>query len=73
MMNNNQNMMNMLINQAVQRDPRLSQNPRAMEIINVLRNHDTARGQEIANNLVSAYNMTPDQGVQTAKSFFGVN
>lgn len=72
-MNNNQNMMNMLINQAVQRDPRLSQNPRAMEIINVLRNHDTARGQEIANNLVSAYNMTPDQGVQTAKSFFGVN
>lgn len=72
-MNNSQgqpNMFQMLIQQALQRNPQLSQSPQAQAIVNALMNGDKEAGEKLAQNYCETYGVNPQQGVQQAQNFF---
>lgn len=50
--------------------PNNANNPNAQEMINVIQSGDSVRGEEIANNILQAYGMTKEQGIQRFKDFF---
>lgn len=64
------NMIQMLIQNAINRNPQLSQNPQTQAIINALMNGDKATGEQLAKNYCDTYGISPDQGVQQAQNFF---
>lgn len=59
-----------LLQQAMQRNPNIANNPQAQQYIQVLMSGDAQRGQEIARNICNTYGISPEQGVQQAQSFF---
>lgn len=54
----------------ISQNPNIANNPNAQEFIKVIQNGDSARGQQIADNLCQAYGMTRDEALKSAKSFF---
>lgn len=57
--------------QLLQRNPSIANNPNAQEMIRVIQNGDSARGEQIANNLISTYGVSKSQAMQQAANFFG--
>lgn len=57
--------------QLIQRNPNITNNPNAQEMIRVIQNGDSARGEQIANNLISTYGVSRNQAMQQAANFFG--
>ena len=56
----------------IQHNPALQNNPNAREMIDVIKNGDANRGQQIARNLCSTYGVKPEDAIAQAKSFFHI-
>lgn len=54
----------------IRNNPNVANNPNAQEFINVIQSGDTAKGQQIAQNLCNTYGVTPEEAMQQAKQFF---
>lgn len=54
----------------ISQNPNIANNPNAQELIKVIQNGDSERGQQIADNLCQSYGMTRDEALKNAKSFF---
>lgn len=57
----------------ISNNPSFANNPRAQEYISIIKNNDSKRGNEIAQNLCATYGMPVDQAVGQAKQFFGIS
>lgn len=67
--------MNRAVEQAVralESRPDVAANPRARDMLEIIRNGDAERGETVANNLLSNYGMTKEQGIEAARRFFGL-
>lgn len=62
-----------LIQQALQRNPNLQNNPQAQQYIQVLMSGDAQKGQELARNICGSFGVTPEEGVKQAQQFFQQN
>lgn len=56
----------------IQKNPALANNPNAREMIDVIRNGDAAKGQQIAKNLCDTYGVKPEDAISQARSFFHI-
>ena len=54
----------------ISQNPNIANNPNAQELIKVIQNGDSARGQQIADNLCQTYGISIDEALKNAKSFF---
>lgn len=68
-MPNNTNMRDMALNLLAQ-NPNIVNNPNAQEFIQVIRNGDSVKGAQIAQNLCDSYGMSKEDVLRNAKSFF---
>lgn len=59
-----------MLQQMLQRNPQLANNPQAQQYIQVLMSGDAQKGQELARNICGSFGVTPEQGVQQAQNFF---
>lgn len=57
-----------LINQ----NPNIASNPQAQELIQIIQSGDSARGEQMANNILNSYGISKEQGLADAKKFFGL-
>lgn len=57
-----------LINQ----NPNVAANPQAKELIDIINSGDSARGEQMANNILNSYGISKEQGLTDAKKFFGL-
>ena len=57
----------------INKNPAIQNNPQAQELINVIQNNDSARGEQIATNLCNTYGVTKDQAIAQAKKYFGLS
>lgn len=55
----------------ISRNPAVANNPQAQNLIGVIQNGDSKKGEEIARNLCNTYGVTPEQAFTQAKNFFG--
>lgn len=55
----------------ISRNPSVANNPQAQNLISVIQNGDSKKGEEIARNLCNTYGVTPEQAFTQAKNFFG--
>lgn len=67
---NNNPLMNWAL-QMIQNNPNNQNNPNAQKMIQAIQNNDQQTGEQIAQNILDAYGITRDQGVQMAMNFFG--
>lgn len=56
----------------ISKNPKVANNPRAQEMISVIQNGDSKRGEKIAENLCQTYGVTKEQALNDAKNFFGL-
>lgn len=54
----------------VRNNPNIANNPQAQEYLNILESGDSAKGEEIANNLCQTYGVSKDEALKQAQSFF---
>lgn len=54
----------------IRQNPQIANNPRAQEMIKVIQNGDSARGQQLAENLCKTYGVTKEQAMNEAMQFF---
>lgn len=52
--------------------PDIAGNPRAQEMLRIIQDGDSERGEEVANNLLGNYGLTKQQGIEAARRFFGI-
>ena len=52
-------------------NPAFAKNPVAQEYISVIKSNDSARGQEIAQNLCNSYGVNKEDALSQARKFFG--
>ena len=57
----------------INKNPAIQNNPQAQELINVIQNNDSARGEQIATNLCNTYGVTKEQAIAQAKKYFGLS
>lgn len=55
----------------ISRNPAIANNPQAQNLIGIIQNGDSKKGEEIARNLCNTYGVTPEQAVTQARNFFG--
>lgn len=67
MMNLQQLVMNLIRN-----NPNVANNPQAQEMLKVIQNGDSQRGQMIAENLCKTYGITKEDALSKAKQFFHI-
>lgn len=67
MMNFQQLTMNLIRN-----NPNVVNNPQAQEMLKVIQNGDSKRGQMIAENLCKTYGITKEDALSKAKQFFHI-
>ncbi len=53
-------------------NPNIANNPINQELINVIQNNDSKRGEEIANNLCQTYGITKEEAIRRARMFFNI-
>lgn len=56
----------------ITRNPVIANNPQAQDYLNVIQNGDSARGQQIADNLCQTYGISRDEAIRQAKQFFNL-
>lgn len=59
----------MAMNMLSQR-PDIANNPRAQEMIEVIKSGDSVKGEQIARNLCESYGDTPESAMAKAQKFF---
>lgn len=64
------NMLQMMIQRAMQSNPQLQQSPQAQAMINAIMSGDKSTGEQLAKNICDTYGVSPEQGVQQAQNFF---
>lgn len=50
--------------QMIQNNPQVMNNPMAKQYLEIIQNGDSAKGQEVANNILKTYGMTKDQAMR---------
>lgn len=55
---------------AAMNNPQVKSSPLAQEGLSAIFNNDNKKGEQLANNILSSYGMTREQGVEKAKQFF---
>lgn len=63
------NMRDMALNLLMQ-NSNVANNPNAQELIQVIQNGDSVKGEQIAQNLCDTYGMSKEDAIRNAKSFF---
>lgn len=58
--------------QMLNNSPQLKNNPQAQEMIRVIQENDSVKGQQIAENLCNTYGMSKEEATNQAKRFFGM-
>lgn len=56
----------------IQKNPALANNPNAREMIEVIRNGDATKGQQIAQNICNTYGVKLEDAISQARSFFHI-
>nr|DAZ47154.1 MAG TPA: Coenzyme PQQ synthesis protein D [Caudoviricetes sp.] len=56
----------------LQNNPNVAKNPQAQEMLKVIQNGDSQRGQMIAENLCKTYGITKEDALAQAKRFFHI-
>lgn len=56
----------------LQNNPNVAKNPQAQEMLKVIQNGDSQRGQMIAENLCKTYGITKEDALTQAKRFFHI-
>lgn len=54
------------------KNPAIANNPQAQNYLGVIQNGDSARGQQIAENLCQTYGISRDEAIRQAKQFFNL-
>lgn len=54
------------------RNPQIANNPRAQELLQVIQNGDSAKGEQIATNLCATMGVSKEQAIRDAKQFFHI-
>lgn len=54
-------------------NPDIANNPRNKELISIIQNGDSVRGQQVAENLCKSYGVEKDEALKKAATFFGIN
>ena len=65
------NMQQFAIN-LLRNNPNVAKNPQAQEMLKVIQNGDSQRGQIIAENLCKTYGITKEDALTQAKQFFHI-
>lgn len=63
---------NNIIMNLINQNPMIANNPQYKEWIQIIQSGDSARGQQLANNLCQTFGMSKDQAIQNARRFFRV-
>lgn len=53
-------------------NPDIANNPRNKELISIIQNGDSIKGEQVANNLCESYGLNKDEALKQAASFFGI-
>lgn len=56
----------------VRNNPQIQSNPQAQQMLNVIMSGDSARGQQIAQNLCKSMGIPVEDALANAKRFFGL-
>lgn len=56
----------------VRNNPQIQSNPQAQQMLNVIMSGDSARGQQIAQNLCKSMGISEQDALANAKRFFGL-
>lgn len=69
-MNNLLNLAMNMMQQGMNRDPRVANNPMASEFMDILKSGDQSRGEQLAQNICKSYGISKEQALKQARSFF---
>lgn len=58
--------------QLMARNPNFANNSQAMHMLEVIRSGNSVEGRKIAENLLTSYGVSKEEGIQQAKSFFHI-
>ena len=61
-----------LINMLIRRNPNIANNPMNKAMLEAVQNGDSAKGEQLANNLCQAYGVTKEQALAQAKQYFHI-
>lgn len=56
----------------VRNNPQIQSNPQAQQMLNVIMSGDSARGQQIAQNLCKSMGISAEDALANAKRYFGL-
>ena len=56
----------------INKNPAIQNNPQARELISVIQSGDSARGEQIAQNLCNTYGVSKETAIAQAKQYFGL-
>lgn len=56
----------------IRNNPNIANNPNAMEMVRVIEQNDSVKGEQLARNLCNTYGVTPQQGIDQARNFFNL-
>lgn len=59
-----------LVRMYINQHPELMNNPQAKEYLDIILKNDSKRGEEIANNICQTYNVSKEEGINKAMSYF---
>lgn len=54
------------------RNPQITNNPNAQQLLQVVQENDSVKGAQIAQNICDSYGITREQAIQEAKRLFGL-
>lgn len=58
--------------QAIQKNNNIPNTPLNQNMINAIQNGDTAKGEELANNIIQSMGLSRDEALNQARQFFGM-
>lgn len=56
--------------QMMESNPNFARNPYAQQLVEIIRNGDQKRGEELANNILNTYGVSKEDAISKAKQFF---
>lgn len=57
----------------IRSNPQFKNDPRAQQVLKIIQSRDDKQGIALANEILGSANLTPEDGVKQAMSFFGLN
>lgn len=68
----NNNLLQQLVQALINQNPSLSQNQQTMGYLDVIQRGDSAKGEQIADNICKNYGKTREEMIEEAKRFFNI-